>query len=476
MAVRPVNWHEGMFLRPHHLQAAQRYAAHAANLSEKWDQHHNWGLRTIEIDDAALANYQLVVRRLQARMRDGTLVSVPEDGTLDAVDLRDAFGREQTLTVYLAVPVLNLGKANLAANGTVESTRYRVDVQDLEDENTGVNPQGIQVRLLNVKLLLSTQDTSGYEKLEIAQLRRSDRANATPERHPEYIPPILACDGWAPLQNDVLQYVYHRIGGKIKFLIDLIHYQHVTFDSNGPRHRLMLAQLQTLNEAYSLWNILGFANGVHPFPAYLELCRLVGQMSIFGKTYRLPDLPRYDHDDLARFYQVLRELNRLFDEIQEPDWHVRPFVGAGQRMEVGMEREWLEDTRYQVYVGVTSQLPANQCDALLRGDKYLNMKVASADRVERLHRDRLEGLKFSPVDQRETGVLPRGPVYFRISRDARRDEWQFVKNSLKLGVGLTTSQIEGGTCQGKVKDLNILYGRQVIDLGFELYVVPPSDK
>src|SRR5262245_22386414 len=80
MTARLVHWHEGMFLRPHHLQAAQRYWAHQGMLGEKWDLHYNWGLRAIDLDLDALSNYRCVVRQLRARLRDGTLVSIPEDG------------------------------------------------------------------------------------------------------------------------------------------------------------------------------------------------------------------------------------------------------------------------------------------------------------------------------------------------------------------------------------------------------------
>ena len=39
--------------------------------------------------------------------------------------------------------------------------------------------------------------------------------------------------------------------------------------------------LGELNQAYSTLAVLAFAQGVHPFVAYIELCRIVGQLSIF---------------------------------------------------------------------------------------------------------------------------------------------------------------------------------------------------
>ena len=116
MALRSIHWHEGMFLRPQHFQAADRYALHLAHRDEKWDLHYNWGLRAIDLDLDALANNRLVIRSLKARMRDGTLVAIPEDGLLPSLDLQSAFSREDRVTVLLAVPVLNLGKSNVAGD------------------------------------------------------------------------------------------------------------------------------------------------------------------------------------------------------------------------------------------------------------------------------------------------------------------------------------------------------------------------
>src|ERR1700724_2494653 len=100
MADRAVHWHEGMFLRPHQLQAAQRHAAQTLNLNTQCDHAHFWGLRSFELDRDALANHRFVVRRLRLRLRDGTLLNVPDDGTLlPALDLKPHMERESGLTI-----------------------------------------------------------------------------------------------------------------------------------------------------------------------------------------------------------------------------------------------------------------------------------------------------------------------------------------------------------------------------------------
>src|SRR5579864_1401479 len=87
MTARAVHWHEGMFLRPHHMQAGYRHVLDLFQTGENWDHHYNWGLRELSHDPDALKNQQLVIRRLRVRLRDGTLVAA-EDGELPAVDLK----------------------------------------------------------------------------------------------------------------------------------------------------------------------------------------------------------------------------------------------------------------------------------------------------------------------------------------------------------------------------------------------------
>src|SRR5262249_18628446 len=207
-----------------------RHTQYLAHLDEKWDHYYNWGLCAADINLDALANHRLVVHRLKARLRDGSLVSIPEEGTLPTLDLKTAFEGNNNPTVLLAVPVANLNKANVSTNGPVNGARFRLDVQDLEDENTGINPQPIQVRLLNLKLLLDTEDRAGYDVLPVCRVQKSAGAEAKPELDVTYIPPVLDCEAWQPLRTGILQQIYDRIGRRIQLLAELVVSPAVPFD------------------------------------------------------------------------------------------------------------------------------------------------------------------------------------------------------------------------------------------------------
>jgi type VI secretion system protein ImpJ len=461
-----------MFLRPQHFQAAQRYLAHQAQLSDRWDVHYNWGLRSVEIDREALANHRLAVRSLRARLRDGTLLALPEDGDLPELDLRGPLERDRAFTVLLALPALRLGRANVTANGAAEGGRYLLDSQPVEDENTGDNPQPLELRLLNVRLLLSTQgEHAGYELLPLARVGKSADADTAPQLDATYIPPVLACDAWAPLQLDILRTLYDRIGTKIDLLAGQVATRGITVESHAAEDARIVGYLRALNEAYALLGVLVFAEGVHPLHAYLELCRLVGQLAIFGADHRPPELPRYDHDDLGRcFYAVKQFLDSLLDLILPPHWEQRDFVGAGLRIQVPLEPAWLEPSR-QMFVGVQSPLPAEHCVSLLTTPGQLDMKIGSSDRVDQIFKEGLAGLRFTHTPQ-PPRALPTARVYFQINREAQPAEWQKVRDSLTLAIRLNEHRI-AGSIQGE-KKLTIRHAGQTTTMQFTLFVVRPE--
>lgn len=468
---RPVHWHEGMFLRPHHFQASQRYGAYELARATHWNLHHAWGLRGIELDRLALANHRFVVRSLRARFRDGSLIATPEDGDLAALDLKEALARDGVVTVLLGLPVVHLGRPN-AGESRGDDARYLLDGNEVEDENTGVNPQRIQVRLLNFRLFLSTQDQTGFEVLPLARIEKSARADAVPQLDLAFIPPVLACDAWAPLQEGILQAVFDRVGKKIELLGEQVLARGIDFDSSAQGERLLFEQLRVLNEAHAVLGVSAFVEGVHPREAYTELCRIVGSLAVFGEARRVPRLPPYDHDDLGGcFHAVKHHIDALLDAVVEPAYKERAFIGAGMRMQVSLEPMWVE-SGWQMFIGVDSPLEVEDCVRLLTRAGGLDMKVGSSERVDSLFRLGQAGLKFTHSPQRPAALPQRpGLLYFQLGREAQQSEWANVQRSLSLAVRLNENRIAGNIQDQRRLTVN-LGGGQTTTLQFTLFVVP----
>jgi len=477
MSTPPVYWHQGMFLRPHHFQAGDRYWADQLRRANKFDVHYNWGSRVVKINPDALKNFRFEIDRLAARLRDGTLVYA-ERGTdlaLEPLELKgemDKLSSGETLDVLLAVPMLQLGRAN-AGKAEDSSVRFHIDPahEPIEDENDGKTPCLLDTRRLNVRLMTTRMDTTGYEAVPIARLERSVKASGEPQLHEWYIPPLLACDGWEALGQGVIGSVFNRVAGLAKQLARTVKDQNIRFDSNNPEQRKIFERLRALNESCAAFGVIAQADGIHPITAYLELCRLVGKLAVFGKSATLPELPVYDHDDLGHcFYKVKQFLDDLLTEDFNQGYELRAFVGDGLKMKVKIDPDWLAPA-CQVLVGVESVLSTTDCVRLLTG--RLNMKIGAQERVDTIFRDGLRGLDFVH-DHKPPPVLPASAslTYFRVNRDVSKDEWFHIQQTYNLAIRLNQSLIVG-SMDGR-QEVAIQADGKTTNLKFTLYVVLPA--
>src|SRR5262249_31514620 len=278
----------------HHMQQETRLCAAEMSRQGHFNLHYNWGLRKLDLDWDALKEGRLVIRGLQARLSNGTLVDIPDDASMDIPDLAVALEEQDPLIVSVAVRLPRATESEADATGAAggETTdaevskqasegRYSTEPTEVYDENTGADGQQITIRRLRVKLLLGTeQDQSGYEKLPILQVQKNEGPEGPLRGDDTYIPPWLACDAWDALVKDILQAIYFRIGADLETLSKQVGKWRITFETTNPDDAVMLSQLTALNEAYALLNVLAFAEGIHPLQAYWELCRLVGQLSV----------------------------------------------------------------------------------------------------------------------------------------------------------------------------------------------------
>ncbi len=480
MLGRSVYWHDGMFMWPHHMQQEERLRARELAFQSRWNVHYYWGLRSIDIDLEALKGQRLIVRRLQARMPDGVLLSVPEDCPLPALDLKAALAAANPLTILLALPKLKANQPNApdgAALTPGQDTRYVVAAVDIEDENTGADVEPIQIRTPNARLLVGSQDASGLDVLPIMRVGKMPGNDAQAQLDETFIPPLLACDGWKYLGQRILQDLFDRFGNRMTKLAELSLSRGITFDTHNPGDGALLGQLAVLNEACAALNTLGWAEGVHPFQAYLELCRIVSQLAIYNPARRVPSLPRYNHDDLGFcFGQILHHLEDL-EIFRKEDYVQRAFVGENLRMQATLERTWLEPA-WQMFVGVESTLKAEEVIRLLTNPTQLGLKIGSHDRVDVIFERGLPGLEFKPADRPPRDLPAKaGLTFFQVNRDSRKEEWLNVQKSLTLAVRFNQNRVvvnAQGTLQGQtvlsIKPASS--GAAPATLQFFLYLVP----
>lgn len=484
----PVHWYQGLFLRPHHFQAADRYWNEFVCTSQQWDHPFNYGLFEIDFSKEAIGNQQFEVHALKARMCDGTLVSLDVGQAPDRIDLKGAFGNgeskklsvdlaeafetAQTVRVLLAVPRLKMGRANVAKADSGQDLRYQETTINVQDEARGGGDQDLHVRTLNVRLLLSTQDISGYEVLPIAQIKRASEGSAAPQLDKDYIPPVVTLDVWPPLGREIVRAIYDMLGQKLEVLSKQLIDRGIGLDSQEPGDSDRLLMLSHLNAACGVLSVMAFSPGVHPFTAYTELCRLAGQLSIFSQERRTTGFPPYDHEDLAGiFKQIKVRIEKCLNFVRDYEYEQRFFVGVGLGMQVSLEARWF-NSDWQWYIGVRKgDLTAQECRDILSPGQ-LDWKLGSSRQVEILFQHRAEGVRLVPVD-RPVRALPARQdwIYYEVPRNDAA-AWRDVQQTLTLAMRLKDSLIlNHDRLQGETQLVVSAHGKRV-PLQFALFAVP----
>ncbi|MFZ4733099.1 MAG: type VI secretion system baseplate subunit TssK, partial [Pirellulales bacterium] len=434
-----------MFLRPHHFQASDRHWAEQAAVRHLASDPCGYGIVTLSIDPAALANRQIQVSACRAVMKDGTLVWLEPGQEPDRVGLEravgtfaklqaaldDALAVEDTVRIYLAVPRLAAG-ANVSQSPG-DKVRYSASRESLQDDTSGGNDQDVEFRRLNVRLLVSNQDLSGFDLLPVAQVRRTGDREAAPAIDPDYFPPMLAVDAWEPLGRGVVRSIYDLLGRKLEVLSEQAVSRQVGFSSNEPGDLDRLVLLSHVLEAHAALRTIAFAPGIHPRVAYTELCRVAGQLAIFEPERRMPELPLYDHDDLARIFRDVQErIERMLSRIAALSYEQRYFLGIGPAsLGVTLEPKWLQaDWRW--YVGVLrGEIPEDECRSLLSGNTQLDWKLGSARQVDHLFKMGVPGLQLLPLDRPPRALPDKGGwLYYQVGRE--NVAWNDVRDSQSL--------------------------------------------
>jgi len=478
--------------------------------SQRWDRPYHYGIKSLRFSEEALANHQFQVDHLQARMPDGTLVNLEigqqpdrlnlkpgfsaaagqaaadsqEENQPLSADLKEGFENSATIRVYLGVAKLQMGRSNveqvsLQADGSRGEpadrvSRFRTAQLAVQDESQGGNDQEIEFRTLNAKLLLSTQDLSGYELCPIAQIKRSGEGDSQPRIDTSYIPPVVSIDAWPGLGRDIVRAIYDMVAQKLEVISQQVLSRGIGLESNEPGDADRILMLNQLNSAFTTLGVLAFAQGVHPYDAYLELCRIVGQLSIFSELRRAEEVPPYDHEDLARIFMLIRaRIEALLNAVRSYKYEQRYFVGVGLGMQVSLEPRWF-NSDWKWYIGVSKgDLSEQECRDLLSAGQ-LDWKLGSSRQVEFLFSHRAEGVELVPAD-RAVRALPtrRDWVYYEVPR-SDSPAWRDVQETQTLAMRLKDNLIVNRDRLQGERTLVVNAMGRTVPLQFALFSVPNS--
>lgn len=449
----PVHWHEGLFLRPHHLQAWDRHWSESKTASERWQNPYSYGLASISVNADALASGFFQLDGVRAKMPEGTMVELTAGESTERVDLRAGFARAeanetsiaiaggQSVDVFLAVPRLQLGSPNVAEGDQTEGARFHQLKIRVPDETDGASVEPIVFRRVNACLLLSTDDLSGYDVLRIARVNRGTTGGAIAELDDRYIPPLLDCAAWPQMRQQVLRPIQDIMMSKIELLSKLVCDHSIRLDAEQPGDLQRILMLQTLNQAAAVIGVLNQSSGVHPWQAYTELSRLAGSLDLFGETRGLQSIEAYDHDALGSlFFAIRARIVSRIASVGRNAYQQRYFVGSGLGMQVSLDPQWLTKD-WKCVLGVRrGELSVAALERLL-SPGILDWKMGSARQVEALYSKRAGGLELKPLKD-VPRLLPSQSDWSFFEIAGRGPAWTDVLSTGTIAIRLREELIE----------------------------------
>ena len=446
----PIHWHQGQFVRPQHLQASDRYWAEHHHTSERWDHSYGYGLHAFDYSRDALANNVFRVEQLEARMRDGTMVCLEQGQDLE-INLKEYFDpkakaqAETSILIQLAVPKLNLGAANVADAKDSYQRRFFLNDQLVVDENVQASEQAIAVRKLSIGLVAG-KGPEGFECLPLAKVKIAIDRDTAPVLDDSYIPPVISTQAWTYLRRHYVQGIRDQIAGVMDSLsapVKQLTMGRHGLDTNSGRVRM----LDRLNDAHSVLSVLTPALGVHPMTAYLELARLLGQISLFGPERTAVEVTPYDHDNLGGIFADIREkILRILHGTKFDEYLQANFEGLESKMCTQLGPEWF-DPGWIWYLGIErGGMSEMNLRSLIENSNDWYWVFGNTNQADEFFNVRQSGLKIEAMNTTIVDLPSRQNwTYFSVAQDELDSPgWSEIRRTQSVAMRIRNYDIASG--------------------------------
>ncbi|WP_155265321.1 type VI secretion system baseplate subunit TssK [Sphingomonas segetis] len=419
-----VAWREGMFLRPQHFQAQERYFD--AHIRARVDsvQPYAWGFTSIAVDEDLASLGKFGVLRASGVLPDGTPFSIPDElpppPPLDVpADARDAI-------VSLTLPAAQPGAVEFReAEEASHEARFAVGEQEVSDafsDDTVTEP--IEFGLPNLRFGVTRDQTYGRVTLGLARVREvSNKKLVFDDR---YIPPTLDIAAAVRLKGGLTDIV-----GRVEQRAEELALRAVEATDGGSETFASFLLLQALNRWLPMLRHLESLPNVHPERLFEMLIGMAGELSTLIRPERKPPaLPAYDHENPQLCFEpVFDLLQSMLSAVFERSAVQLPLEQKGPGAYVCTITDHnLFKTGY-FYLAVAAAAPVEEIRRLFPSVA----KIAAVQKMKQIVESALPGvpLRHVPTPPPQIRVLP-GHVYFELDRSVR--DWRDFATAPGLGL------------------------------------------
>jgi len=440
---RPLFWHQGLLLQPHHFQQQDSFVQSMLSPFHRFIQPFWWGAASIDIRATALANRTFNLAQGEFIFPDQTHVTYPGNAVLESRSFENDWPEgERPLKVYLGLRRLNESGDNVTVVPTLENlshvpTRFvtLADSEVVEDlYQTGPSAK-MQFLLYAAKLFWEseTDQLGDYILLPIAQLERSGEDILLSG---SFIPPCLSLSAFSQLAR-IVREIRDQIASRGRELESHKQERGIQTPEFGARDMVYLLALRSLNRYIPPLQQMTETGHVHPWAAFGLIRQLLGELSSFSVNVTVmgtaadgtPLIAPYDHRNLwPCFSQAQALATRLLDEITAGPDYVIPLRYDGTYLCADLSPAMFEG-RNRFYLVCETEAETSRVIKSLE----TIAKTASRETLPILIARSLPGIKLQhlPLPPQE---LPRRArsVYFQI--DHQSDQWARVQKGNNLAL------------------------------------------
>ena len=300
-----VHWTEGLFLRPHHFQQADRYLETAIESRTRHITPYPWGFSAIEIDRDLAAQGKVALRRATGVFPDGGLFDFPAEspGPAPVEAPENAAG----LIVWLVAPERADNTREVNPERGDNASRFVVGAETIIDSTSHLRiEEEIEVAYPRLGYEVRKTPRPGFVSLPVARIIEvHDRTLVFDEK---FAPPVLVVAAH-PTVEGWLDRVIGWIGAKLD---ELARYA-ADVTAGGGLQSADYLMLQLLNREAPVLAHFRSSRYVHPERLFVELLRIAGELATFvTKERRAREYPVYNQSDLeGTFAPLLRDIQEF---------------------------------------------------------------------------------------------------------------------------------------------------------------------
>jgi type VI secretion system protein ImpJ len=305
-----INWHEGLFLNPHHLQQFQREMFNGFKYLTKSLFSYPYGIIQCKVNIERLRDDGILeFETLMALMPSGYLVDITTNSLLPPITVDGIIKPGDTSTVlYLCLPIRTENSANLIsanhASSFLGARLYSNNEEKHVDQNTGKNGKIISRYKLNPRIFTSDDKAEGYEKITVACIKKNEANNVV--INPIFIPACFKISGSSVLMN-IIRNIYLNLDGYVdRFSIELNSFLELNFQSKNLMYaihklRILSSYAIELKEIY-LHHISS------PYDVYKVLSKLIAELIAVTPGYTEKLNMTYDHEEQGEAFHEVEKI------------------------------------------------------------------------------------------------------------------------------------------------------------------------